>query len=199
MHLRHVFLLLAVAAAARATTVEPPAFSELVAEADAIYRGRVIDVQSRRVSGPGGASTLKTFVTLAIDRTLKGSGQKEIVLQFLGGTVGDETLEIDGVPGFTVGDREILFVQKNGAQFCPLVRVMHGRYRVARDEASGRDYVARDNRAPLTDVAEVAAPLPHTAEMPAAPLAVARALSPEAFEAQISAELSREIPVANRP
>ena len=185
-----MFILLAIAGVARATTVVPPSFPELVNEAEAIYRGRVTAVQARHVErSDGGGVTIKTFVTVAIDRVLKGAAQKEIVLEFLGGTLGEDNLEISGMPKFTVGDREIFFVQKNGVQFCPLVALTHGRYRVLRDEAGARDYIARDNRVPLNDPAEVELPLHRLTAQLGAAGNLARALTPAAFEALITAEV----------
>jgi hypothetical protein len=117
-----------------------------------------------------------------------------VILEFLGGTVGDESLTVQGMPKFAVRDREFVFVQKNGVQFCPLVAMTHGRYRLLRDAATARDYVARDNRTPLTDTAEIG--LPMTALSPTVRAAqsagaVERALSPAAFESSIAAELDR--------
>jgi hypothetical protein len=177
-----------------ATTVVPPSFAELVNEADAIYRGRVTAVEPRRVERPDGSNVIKTFVTVAVDKVLKGPDEKEVTLQFLGGTIGDERLAVSGMPSFNVGDREFVFVQKNGIQFCPLVALMHGRYRVLHDDAAGRDYVARDNRAPLTDVSEVELPMnavPATVRAATDHAAVSRALSPAAFEASIASEVQR--------
>jgi hypothetical protein len=196
MRPRHFLLLLAVAAFARATTVEPPTFTELVAEAESIYRGEVKTVQSRRVTTPTGDSVIKTFVTFAVERTLKGTAQSEVVLEFLGGTVGDDRLEVGGMPKFNVGQREIVFVQKNGTQFCPLVRVMHGRYRVEREAATGREYVARDNRVPLTDVSEVNLPLGENALTAAARADTSHAMSASSFEATITQELRNRLPSA---
>ena len=189
MRLRFLCLFLCVLAPfARATTVQPPNFPELVGEADAIYRGRVAGVEARRVARPDGGSTIKTFVTVAIDRVLKGAEEKSVTLEFLGGTIGDETLDVGGMPKFVVGEKGILFVQRNGRQFCPLVRLGHGSYRIEKDAASGRDYVARANRVPLTAVDEVELPL---AERPMAAMRVdpARALSPETFESRIVNEV----------
>lgn len=180
---------------ARATTVVPPSFSDLVSKADAIHRGKVTDVTARHVSTPDGQGTfIKTFVTVEIERTLKGSAAKEITLEFLGGTVGDDSMLVQGMPTFSIGNREYVFVQKNGVQFCPLVAMMHGRYRVLRDEATAREFVARDNRMPLTDTAEVGLPmsaLPPSVRAATAADAVSRALTPAAFEAGVTAELDR--------
>jgi hypothetical protein len=167
----------------------------LVNEADAIYRGQVTAIQARRVErADGQGTTIKTFVTLNIERVLKGTPQKEVTLEFLGGTVGDETLEVSGMPKFNLGAREIVFVQKNGVQFCPLVALMHGRYRVVRDEATAREHVARDNGVPLTDLAEVELPmttLPAPVRAASAASARARALTPDAFESSITSEVQR--------
>jgi len=187
MRLKHLFLLFAVTASVRATTVEPPTFPDLVGDADSIYQGRVKSVESRRVERAEG-SIIKTYVTLVVDQALKGSEQSEVILEFLGGTVGDETLSVSGMPKFVVGGEEILFVQKNGRQFCPLVAMMHGRYRVERD-ATGRRYVARENRAPLLDEGEVALPMKESVSPTAGNRA--RALSPAAFAERITSEKRR--------
>jgi hypothetical protein len=189
MDLRAIFIFLGLAALMRATTVEPPTFPELVAGADAVYRGHVTAVQARRIERPGGGMIIKTFVTFAVDRALKGAAQDEVVLEFLGGRVGDDIMEVSGVPQFEVGDREFVFVQGNQKQFCPLVAVMHGRYRIAHDEAAGRDYVARDNRLPLTDVAEVSQPMDHDRATARSVADISRALTPATFESLISAEV----------
>mgnify|MGYP001609795438 CR=1 FL=1 len=144
--MRFVSLLLGAALAflaptLRATTVIPPSFPELVEKAEAIYRGRVTAVESRHVDRPDGSRVIKTFVTVAIDKVLKGAAQNAITLELLGGRVGDDSLIITGMPKFTVGAEEFVFVQRNGVQFCPLVAVMHGRYRVLHDAAQGRDYM----------------------------------------------------------
>jgi hypothetical protein len=187
-------LLVALAPLARGTSVVPPTFSELVAEADAIYRGRVMSIQPRRVArADGDGSVIKTFVTFRVERVLKGPLQKEVTLEFLGGTLGDEKLEVTGMPKFNLGAREIVFVQKNGVQFCPLVALTHGRYRVLRDEATAREHIARDNGMPLITTAEVEFPM---AALPG-PVRAARAadasaaLTPEAFEASILSEAQR--------
>lgn len=190
MQFRFLFLFAILVSWAHATSVVPPSFSELVTEADAIYRGRVSEVQARRVARADGGSVIKTFVTIVIDRALKGSEQRTVTLEFLGGTIGDESMEVSGMPTFTVGDRSVVFVQKNGQQFCPLVRMGHGTYAIARDDATGEEYMARQNGAPLNDVSEVEIPLSDRPQM-AASRTTAGALSPAAFEARIASEVSR--------
>ena len=198
MHFRPTFLLVFALAllspALHATSVVPPTFPELVGEADAIYRGRVTATEARYVARPDGGNVIKTYVTFAIDRVLKGSAQKEVVLEFLGGTIGNDTLTVSGMPKFAIGDHDIVFVQKNGVQFCPLVAVMHGRYRVMRDAAAGREFVARDNGMPLTDTSEVEMPmtqLPAAVQAAAVAKAASRGLAPTDFETSIFSEVQK--------
>ena len=136
-----------------------------------------------------GTPIIKTFVTLAVERTLKGADRREVTLEFLGGTVGEESLVVTGMPRFERGAADYLFIERNGVQFCPLVAVRHGRYRLLRD-AGGREFIARDNSVPLTDVAQVVLPL---ADLPPALRAAGAAggLPPAAFEAAILAEVGR--------
>jgi hypothetical protein len=190
-----LLLLLVPAPLLRATTVVAPTFAELVSEADAIFRGRVTAVQARRVAGNDDSGPLiKTFVTFAVERVLKGTAPQEVTLEFLGGTVGGDSLVVTGMPKFSPGAREIVFVQRNGVQFCPLVAMRHGRYRILRDQAAAREIMARDNGVPLTDPAEVLLPLdgvPAPVRAANANSAVARGLSPAEFEAAITAEAGR--------
>jgi hypothetical protein len=193
-----LLLLLMLAPSLRATSVVPPSFPELVAEADAIYRGQVTAVKARRVDRTDGeGSVIKTFVTFAVERVLKGPEEKEVTLEFLGGTIGDESMIVTGMPKFNVGARDIVFVQKNGVQFCPLVALMHGRYRVLRDEATAKEHIARDNGVPLTSTAEVELPittLPTPVRAASGASAAERALTPDAFEASIAAEVQHPTP-----
>ncbi|MBI5691620.1 MAG: hypothetical protein HZC55_16175 [Verrucomicrobia bacterium] len=177
----------------RATSVIPPSFPELVQEADAILRGRVTDIQARRAQAPDGTALIKTFVTFAIERTLKGPAPASVTLEFLGGTIGDDSLVIAGMPKFQLGTTEYVFVQRNGVQYCPLVALGHGRYRLMRDAGSGREFLARDNGLPLTSVSDVEVPLTTLPPSVRAAQSAARdrALTPAAFEAAITAELQR--------
>jgi len=192
-----IALLLALALTAipaRATSVIAPTFAELVDEADAIYRATVTAVEARPATAPDGRAIIKTYVTFAVARTLKGDARAAVTLEFLGGSAGGRTLSVRGMPTFTVGTEDFVFVQRNGTQFCPLVAMMHGRYRVARDPATSAAYIARDNGLPLGDLAEIGQ---SPAALPAPILAAraaslrATAVTPAAFEAGILGEVSR--------
>jgi hypothetical protein len=191
-----LFAAVLVAPLLRATSVIPPKFSELVAESDAIYRAHVTAVQARHVAAPNGNVVIKTYVTLGIEHTLKGAVQDTVTLEFLGGTIGDETLSVSGMPQFTVGEHGIYFVQGNGRQFAPLVRFTHGRYRIEHSDSTGHDYVSREDHSPLNSADEVELPLSDAAHGGSSHSDAAHALSPAAFEANITAEIQHATPVA---
>ncbi|MSU50848.1 MAG: hypothetical protein EXS37_17465 [Opitutus sp.] len=149
--------LLAFVPAASATSVVAPSFSELVAEAQDIFRAKVREVRSAWVDSPQGR-VIKTYVTFDVLKRLKGQAPAELTLQFLGGELDGESMRVAGMPRFSVGQTELVFVSGNGRRFCPLVAMMHGRYRVQTDSASGREYVARDDGVPLESEHDV--PLP---------------------------------------
>ncbi len=139
-------------AGAHATTVIPPTFDELVAQAELIFQGTVTDVQSQWV-GEGGQRHIVSYVTVQVDDSIKGNPGKSYTMQMLGGTVGDQTMEVSDSPKFKVGDRDILFVEHNGTQFIPLVGIMHGRFRVEQDSTTGADVVKSDKGRAVTDLA----------------------------------------------
>lgn len=194
-HLHYSLAFLLTALFARATSVTPPTFPQLVAEAQTIAQGSVTSVASRWVDAPQGR-TIKTFVDFSVEKTLKGTPPATLTLEFLGGTVGTDTLRVSGMPEFKIGDRDILFVQNNGIQFCPLVRFTHGRYRVRTDATSHRNYVARNDDTPLTATSEVQLPDNEVAAAGSSRSA-ANALSPDDFETQVSTEVARQT-AANR-
>ena len=154
-------LLLAVScgmASARATTVVPPAFDALVNESDYIVRAVVKNVSAEKRASARGVKIV-TRVELDLLEVVAGSPPANVTLELLGGTVGEETLNVRGMPQFQVGDEDILFVRGNGRTICPLYGMMHGRYAIERDAASGRRYVVRSDGMPLHDTAQISTPL----------------------------------------
>jgi hypothetical protein len=178
---------------AGATTVEPPDFPKLVARASNVFRGEVVGLRSEIVTR-GAERAIFTHVTFRVIEVIRGAPlPAEVTLEFLGGTVGDLSMEVAGMPTFEPGAREILFVERAGPQICPLVAMAYGRFRVLRD-VTGADYVARDNGVPLSRLEDVSLPLtsPAFAMFTARQtLARTRPLSPADFSAAVLAEAVR--------
>ena len=179
-----------------ATSVTPPTFSQLTARAGTIFRGEVSSIRAELVTQADNRAIF-TYVTFRLQEILKGTppagADATVTLEFLGGTVGELTMDVVGMPRFSVGQTELLFVDKTGGQICPLVAMMFGRYRIQRHPTTGAEFIARDNGAPLASTDEIALPLASPAlEARLAPLRAAP-LTPAAFSALIRQESLRAV------
>jgi hypothetical protein len=141
-------------ATAQATTVIPPTFDQLVDEAEMIFEGTVKETKSEW-TGAGADRHIVTYVTFKIEDPIKGALGADYTIRMFGGTVDGHTIEATDTPKFKIGDRDILFVEKNGTQFIPLVGIMHGRFRVQQDEVNAPESVAKDNGARVSDLAKL--------------------------------------------
>jgi hypothetical protein len=137
-----------------ATTVIPPTFEQLVQQAEVIFQGTVTNVRSVW-DGEGAQRHINTYVSFQVEDNVKGNAGASYTIRMLGGTVGDETMEVTDTPRFNVGDRDILFVEHNYDQFVPLVGIKHGRFHVQHDEQTGRDVVLNGEGEPVRDLAKV--------------------------------------------
>jgi hypothetical protein len=194
-----VCLILA-AAPARATTVVPPQFEELVTKADYIVRAVVRSVNAQmRTDGP--QRHIVTKVELDVREVISGTPPQPLVLEMLGGKVGTEEMTVDGTPKFQVGDEDILFVHGNGMQFCPLVALMHGRYPIRSEAGTGRQFVTRGDGTPLTNEQEIARPLALAERSSATPVVspATSALTPADFVSRIKAVVARNAANQGRP
>lgn len=157
--LRLLAALVVLPCAGRSTSVRAPEFSELVSRADSVVRAKVTGVRSEW-RGRDETRRIVTLVTFRVERVLIGQAPPMLELEFLGGQVGDDRFEISGMPVFKVGDKDILFVERNGRQLCPLVGFTHGRYLIVEGAAQGESAtVARNNSVPLESVDEIVLPL----------------------------------------
>src|SRR5256714_6066072 len=132
--------------AARATTVIPPTFDELVTKAETIFEGTVTGLRSE-YTGEGANRHIVTYVSFKVEDAIKGATGSDYTIRMFGGTVDGRTVEVTDAPRVKVGDRDILFVENNGTQFIPLVGIMHGRFHVQADENGGEGKRRREKRA----------------------------------------------------
>ena len=127
-----------------ASAVEPTRdFATLVdraQRADAVFAGDVrrIEYAMSQVQSDDHALPF-TFVTWRVDVAMRGvrAGQ-EFTARFLGGPLPNGgALDVTEMPRFTVGQRDIVFIRRNGEIGCPLVDGALGRIQlVARGEAT---------------------------------------------------------------
>ena len=171
---------------AQATTVIPPEFEELATRSDYVVRGRVVATNAEiRIKGSG--KKIFTRVEVEVLEVIQGTPPVQLILECLGGRVGDEELIVGGAPSFVVGEESILFVSGNGRALCPLYAMSYGFYPIKDEGATKRRYVARGNQVPLENVAEIAQPLLEgdAAEAQRRGKRAALALSPDDFAQKI--------------
>jgi hypothetical protein len=166
-----------------ATTVIAPRFEGLVDRADLIFTGQVT-AQRSEWRNNNGQRAIVTLVSFAVQQVHKGRAGSSVMLQFLGGTVGDTTLDVADIPKFKPGERVVLFVEGNGLNASPLVGFYHGKFLVKQDPMGG-DRVLQHNGEPLAAVAQLG-----RAKSAIAGEAMDRGLSHEAFASQIRQRLN---------
>jgi hypothetical protein len=128
---------LACLCAAGATTLPELSGDEEIEQAQAIFRGRVEQVNAAREQTARGNPIVTTvrFTRLAV---YKGDVNPMLSLRFLGGKVGDTEMRVDGMPQFEVGQEYILFVTPGQNRACPVVGWTQGSLKVDRkDDVAG--------------------------------------------------------------
>lgn len=179
--------LLSASGAVRATTIIPPSFDRLVKSADYVVRATVKSVTSEWRPDPTnpGSRFIATLVELDVHEVIKGSPPSPLVLDLVGGRIGDQELRVDGAPRFAVGRENILFIRGNGRQIVPLVGMKHGQFPVRRDPHTGADQVLQSNGRLLYSETELNLPEPVIRGLVRTPSA--RPLSAAEFAARIRA------------
>jgi hypothetical protein len=97
---------------ANASIVQGLELQELVAHADRIVLGRVLFSES--FQRPDGQ--LGTWHRIEVERELRGHApdEQEVMLETLGGQIGDLAMRVEGEPSFTVGERVLVFMRDGG-------------------------------------------------------------------------------------
>lgn len=100
------------ASPANGSIVQGLELQELVAHADRIVLGRVLFSES--FQRPDGQ--LGTWHRIAVEREIRGRApdEQEVIVETLGGRLGDIAMRVEGEPSFTVGERVLVFVRDGG-------------------------------------------------------------------------------------
>src|SRR5215467_15501377 len=95
--LTSVCFILGVLVSAHATTVRRLSFDNLIAKAEAIVTGQVIDSRSYRT--PDGKLILTSY-TVQVGEQLKGKTGPTVTVTVVGGRIGNTILRVSGMPQF---------------------------------------------------------------------------------------------------
>lgn len=135
-----------------AIDVEPRTLEETAQEAEAIFVATLTKQQPRY--GDESQRFIFTDYTFQVEDPILADGvakDQDVRLTFRGGTIGEQTQEVAGVPKLTVGERYVLMLRPNWAQIkgIPIVGVQQGLFRVKADPATNSLRVFEAGGAPL--------------------------------------------------
>jgi len=103
---------LLVTSPADGSIVEGLELRELVRHADRIVLGRVLFSESfQRPDGQFG-----TWHRIGVEREIRGRApdEQEVIIETMGGQIGDLAMRVEGEPSFTVGERVLVFIRDGG-------------------------------------------------------------------------------------
>lgn len=108
-----LFAALLAASPADASVVQALGLDELVEESDEIFLGRVVFSESFQLSN----GMIGTWHRVEIEQSVRGGSpeQREIIIETLGGHIGEIAMRVEGEPTFSVGERVIVFGRQGGS------------------------------------------------------------------------------------
>ncbi|HYT53920.1 MAG TPA: hypothetical protein VEQ38_04335 [Verrucomicrobiae bacterium] len=124
----------------QATTLQELSFDRLIGEADLIIKGRVEELKTRQVSD---RRSMTTIVTVSIERQFKGPKVSSVTIEQPGGSLGDVTLGVPGLPEFTYGEDVILFLKRPRGGAFNIVGGKQGKF-TAKTQPGSREEVVED-------------------------------------------------------
>lgn len=126
--------------AAAQTFPGPPSIEQLTHRADVVVLG---EVRLTAVGWDPVRSNVSTRVELARTELLKGTALSPVSFQQLGGRSGGATSVVGGAAEFRRGERVLVFLARLPGGPLTLVDLLHGKFSIERDAATGRDYAVR--------------------------------------------------------
>lgn len=126
-------------AVADATTIARMSLAQLAQAAPLIIRARC---GANYVAQDAGE--IWTFTSFQVEETWRGEAPPQITVRLLGGTMGDITSHVSGVPQFRPGEDVILFLQPTKRGDFSVVSWEQGTFRISRNPADTAAYLTQD-------------------------------------------------------
>ena len=117
---------------AQATTVERLNLDGLVKKSNRIVVGKV---RSSRTYWSSNGKLILTNYTIDVQENIKGTAARTVELTTIGGTIGDLTLHVAGMPVFDRDENAVIFVEKTGT-YSTIVGLGQGKFTVVNGEVS---------------------------------------------------------------
>lgn len=191
-------LLTVMCASLNATTMLGMDIDQVAKDAEFIFEGEVILLETRRESGTG---IISTYVTFSVIDVVKGDYDADSVeLKFMGGVFNGQIVEVSGLIIPKQGEQGIYFVESiNRDLINPLLGWSQGHFIIVEDDGERR--ISTADEKPVTEVQAVSS-IPSTIKKPqtliegkgevaagivteTSPIMINRALSVEEFKTRI--------------
>lgn len=154
MHRIFLLLLLSLVfiANASASTVKQIGVDDLIAQSELVFEGNVLSAESRWNDSK---TLIKTFITFEIIDVISGEYQQSTLeLSFIGGKIGDNFVEAQGLRQPQVGEKGIYFIRSTTQSLAnPIVGWSQGQFLLEKDSA-GNDIVMTDAHQPVIGLSE---------------------------------------------
>jgi hypothetical protein len=140
-----VAILLASGSRLMATTFMQMSLSKIAQTAGLIVRVRCL---SNSVAWDAGE--IWTFTTFEIEETWKGvpvGAAAQVTVRLLGGSLGNVTSTVSGIPRFRPGEEMVLFLEPSVRGTFSIVSWAQGTFRIHRDMRTGQEIVIQDTAA----------------------------------------------------
>jgi hypothetical protein len=124
---------------ASATTLKRMSLSDLTHAAHAIVRARCVANSARWDAGE-----IWTFTSFDVEETWKGSLPSGITVRLLGGSSGNLTSRVSGIPRFAKNEEAVLFLERTSAGDYSVVSWAQGAFRIGRDRTWQQEIVTQD-------------------------------------------------------
>jgi len=173
-----VIALLLVALTTRASSIARMSIEQMTRASSLIVRATCISSATRWQDGE-----IWTVTLFSPEDVWKGSVPGTIEVRLLGGTAGNVTSTVEGVPRFRQGEEVVLFLEPTKYGDFSVVSWIQGTFRVARSERTGQKVVTQDTAAYRTASNLLAAPAPSGAGVVRMPLDAFRARVLNALDA----------------
>lgn len=118
----------------QATTVERLNLDGLVKKSHKIVVGKV---RSSRTYWSDNGRLILTNYTIDVEETIKGEASRTVELTTIGGTVGNLTLHVAGMPTFSKDESAVVFLESSGS-YSTVVGLEQGKFTIANGEVSNK-------------------------------------------------------------
>jgi hypothetical protein len=115
-----------------ATTVQRLSLDDMVAKAETIVIGRVINSQS---SWTKNGKLILTQTTFEVQEGLKGVATKTVTITTVGGRVGNAVLHVSGMPSFQPDETAVIFLERSN-NYLTVLGLSQGKFSIVNGEVS---------------------------------------------------------------